>query len=478
MAIFDAEQIMTSLTAERKGGAATYLLRATICHIVGDPLNSDDDSQSLEGFEDGALVYDDTGKILSSGPYASLAQRYKDAIVLDMSGCLVLPGFVDCHIHLPQALMIGAFGEELLDWLSRHTRPEELRYKDPEYARSCAQTFFDQEIASGTTTALIFGPHFEEALTLAFNEAEKRNFRAILGLTLEDRDAPADLLRTPQDAYKISKRLIERWHGKGKLGYVVTPRFALTCSSEMLGVCKRLLDEHPDVYFQTHLNENHKEILRLKELFADSTNYLDVYNRFGLLGSRSIFHHSIYSSEEEINLLAATESRVVHCPSSNLFLGSGLMPLGKYIAKGIFTALGTDVGAGTGFCMLKELDNAYKIQSVLMFADERVNDAVKLTGVKLLYLITLAGARALRLDGEIGNFKPGKRADAVIIDPSLDPYVEARLSNTRSLSERLFVLSILGSKQIIKDVLIDGRSSKLAAQAASNKVTGKVTVSH
>ncbi len=448
-----------SKPSDSPDACAKTIVRANFCHLIADPFKTPDDSGALESYPDGGLLFDNAGRILQLGEFKQVLAGCPEARVVDHSGSIALPGFVDCHIHLPQALMIGAFGEELLDWLTRHTRPEEAKYKHPDYAYNACKIFFDQEISHGTTTAVIFGPHFEEAIEIAFAEAERRNFRAVLGLTLEDKDLPAELAVTPETAYTLSKRLIERWHEKGKLRYIVTPRFALTCSPEMFSVCKRLLDEFPSVYFQTHLNENHREIERIGEVFPNAKDYLDVYYQFGLLGPRSFFHHSIYSGDAEIDLLASTESRIVHCPSSNMFLGSGLFPLKKYIQKGLKVALGTDVGGGTGFGMLKEMSTAYNIQSMLMFAMNSPNLSVKLTGIKLLYLATLAGAEALGMQAEIGSLLPGRKADLVIIDPQLDPYLEIRLKTTSCPSERLFLLAVLGSRQAIKAVLIDGQTA-------------------
>ncbi len=449
----------SSHSGEAKHAGTLTIVRASFCHLVSNPLGTPDDSDALESYDDGGLVFDSSGRILELGEFKQVLSDYRQARVVDHSGSIAIPGFVDCHIHLPQALMIGAFGEELLDWLTRHTRPEETKYKDPAYALNACKIFFEQEISHGTTTAVIFGPHFREAIEIAFAEAERRNFRAILGLTMEDRDLPAELAMLPETAYALSKRLIEKWHERGKLRYIVTPRFALTCSPEMLAVCKRLLSEFPSVYFQTHLNENHREIERISDVFPNAKNYLDVYNQFELLGPRSFFHHSIYSSDSEIDLLASTDSRIVHCPSSNMFLGSGLFPLKKYLNKGLKIALGTDVGGGTGFGMLKEMGTAYNIQSILMFAMNSPDLAIKLTGIKLLYLATLAGAQALGLQEEIGSFRPGRKADLVLIDPRLDSYLDVRLKNTSSPSERLFLLAVLANKQAIKEVLIDGKTA-------------------
>lgn len=444
-----------SQTRKGKSKNGDTLMRGTIFHLLANPFDNQTEGQALEALADGGLVFDAQGKVVACGDFSEMQRMHPQASLIDRSGCFILPGFIDCHIHMPQALMVGAFGDELLDWLTRHTRPEECKYQDDDYATYAARAFYAEELANGTTTALMFGPHFESAIDIAFAEAEKHNFRAIMGLTMEDRDLPGELASSPDMAYKTAKKVIEKWHGRGKLRYAVTPRFALTCTAEMLAACKQLLVEHEGLYFQTHLNENHREIARLKELFPKARNYLDVYAQHDLLGPRSFFHHSIYSVTAEIKRLSASSSRVVHCPSSNMFLGSGLMPLSRYIAAGVPVALGSDVGAGTGYGLFKEMDHAYKVQALLDFALER-EPGLKLDGEKLLYLSTLAGARALHLEKQIGNFAPGRQVDCLIVDPGLDDYLTARMKNAQNLGDKLFLLAVLGGKHVITEVYCDG----------------------
>ncbi|MBI4532905.1 MAG: guanine deaminase [Candidatus Melainabacteria bacterium] len=434
-----------------------FLVRGTIVHIISNPFVEQNDEGVLETFEDGALAIDAFGYISAIGPYQEVAKTNSAIPVIDRSGCIILPGLVDCHIHFPQALMIGAYGEQLLDWLQRYTFPEEAKFKSQEYARAAAAIFFKEEIAQGTTTALIFGAHFEQATAIAFEEARKRRFRALMGMTVSDHNILSDLVMAPEQAYVASKQLISNWHHNGKLRYAITPRFAPTCSPAMLAVCQQLMQEHPDIYFQTHLNENREEIKWVHELFPRASSYLDVYDRYGLLGPRSVFAHSVHSSDEEIDRLAETFSRVAHCPSSNSFMGSGLMPLKKHLMKGIIVALGTDIAGGTGYSLLQEMNQAYKVQMLQMFSAQQPHLAVKLSGIRLLYLGTLAGAQALSLDEEIGNLHKGKRADFIVIDPHQDTLIEVRLKNTESMNDKLFVLATVGGKQLIREVFIDGQ---------------------
>jgi guanine deaminase len=364
-------------------------------------------------------------------------------------------------------LIVGAFGEELLDWLNKYIFPEESKFADPEYARMAASLFFNEEISQGTTSALVFGAHFEQATDIAFQEAEKRRFRALLGMSVSDRFIAEQLSMSAADTYSATMRLIEKWHGRGKMRYVVTPRFAPTCTDEMLRTCARILAENPTVYLQTHLSENHKEIAWVKELFPDSPSYADVYESFGLLGPRSIFAHCVHATDHEIALLATTDSRVVYCPASNAFLGSGLMPLKKFVTANIKVGLGTDVGAGTGYSLLQEMNQAYKVQMLQMVAMEEPERAVKLSGIKLLYLATLSGATALSIEGDVGNLAAGKCADLIVIDPTRDPLFIARLNNTANFSEKLFLLATIGGKRMIREVYIDGQLAHSSTPAVA-----------
>ncbi len=437
-------------------GDLPALIRGTVCHTTGNPFGADEDADVLEWFEDGALAIDSCGRVAAVGRFQDLAARHHKSRLVDRRGCLILPGMVDGHIHYPQALMVGSYGEQLLTWLEKYTFPEEEKYIDEQYARDAARIFFAEAIAQGTTTALIFGAHFEGATACAFEEARRRRFRALIGMSLSDRNIRPTMRMDPEPAYQACSRLIANWHNKEKLRFVVTPRYAPTCSDQMFAVCRRLLSEHPDMLVQTHISENLDEIAWIKELYPEASSYLDVYDRRGLIGPRTVLAHSVHSTDEEISGIQEAQASVVHCPTSNTFVGSGLMPLGKYLDRGIKVALGTDVAAGTGYSLFQEMNQAYKVQMLLMYALGGKNHAVKLSGDKLLYLATLGGAAALKLDGEIGNFKLGKCADFLVIDPELDSYASARLKNTSTMNEKLFVLATIGGKQLIREVYIDG----------------------
>jgi len=275
-------------------------------------------------------------------------------------------------------------------------------------------------------------------------------------MTLSDRNLPDALKLDPESAGQSCRRLAARWHGRGKLRYAVTPRFAPTCTPAMLETCRALMDELPGVYFQTHLNENRKEIAWVFELFPEARSYLDAYDAHGLLGGRSFFAHCVHSRGDEVARLAETGSRVVHCPSSNSFMGSGLFPLKQYVDASVGVCLGSDIAGGTSFSLLREMGQAYKVQMLQCYDGDGSGIAFKLSAAKLFYLSTLAGAEALGMADEIGSFAPGKAGDFLVVDPALDPFVQARLANTQSVSDALFVLATIGDKSIVRETYIDG----------------------
>jgi guanine deaminase len=432
----------------------------------------------LSAHADGGLLVDARGAVVACGAYRDVARRPAPGgtlRVVDLSGCVILPAMVDCHIHYPQSLVVAAYGEELLDWLARYVFPEEARFADAHHAREQARLFFDELIAQGTGTALIFGPHFEEATAIAFDEARRRRFRAIIGMTLADRNVPAALATTPRAAGEASRRLIERFHGRDKCRFAVTPRFAPACTPRLLDACRRLLDDHPGVTLQTHVNECEREIRWCRDLFPDAPDYVGVYERAGLLGPRAVLAHDVHPRARELSVLAATDTRVSHCPDSNSFLGSGLFPLSAHVEHGVKVGLGTDVGAGTTFSMLSAMSAAYKVQMLRAAAGGRGRRghgrsgggaATKLSGARLLYLATLAGARVLGVEAECGSFLPGRQADFIVIDPRRDPLVGARAAACTSLPELLFVLAIAGDKRLIRDVYLDGRRATATAPRA------------
>ncbi len=384
------------------------LYAGTIVDTPGDPF-AGDPAEALAVDQDGALLVRE-GVIRARGPFAALRASHPDEPVTRLDGGLLVPGFVDTHVHFPQIRAIGGLGMPLLDWLEQCALPEESRLASQDYARAVAGEFLDGLIASGTTSALVFGSHFAPAMDELFAAAGRRNLNITSGLVLSDRILRPDLLNSPESALTDSADLIMRWHEHGRLRYAVTPRFSLSATDEMLDVCAQLLGK--GVWFTSHINENVAEIATVAGLFPGARHYLDTYCRHGLVTERSVFAHNVHPDDAELAVLAEHGASVAHCPTSNCALGSGLFPLRRHIERGIGVALGSDVGAGAGLFMPKEALQAYFVQQLLGLA------GLPLTPVHLLYLVTRAGARALGLDESVGDFAVGKDFDAVLAAPS------------------------------------------------------------
>lgn len=422
--------------------------RAALLHCLADPREVGIEA-SHEYFEDGLLVVED-GKVVRNGHAADLLSTLPAGTeVIEYKDALITPGFIDTHIHYPQTGMIASYGEQLLDWLDTYTFPTERAFADKVHAGEVAQVFLRELLRNGTTTALVFGSVHKESVDAFFEQAHKLDLRMIAGKVLMDRNAPDYLTDTAESGYADSKELIERWHGKGRLHYAVTPRFAPTSTPEQLALAGKLFQEYPDLYMHTHLSENRKEIEWVRELFPERKGYLDVYDHHGLIGARSVFAHGVHLCDDECQRLSETGSAVAFCPTSNLFLGSGLFDLEKVEGFGVRVGLGTDVGAGTSFSQLQSLNEAYKVMQL---------QGKKLDPFKSLYLATLGGARALYLDDRIGSLQPGKDADFVVLDYKATPLIEYRLSQARSLEERLFALMTLGDDRAVKETYAAGVS--------------------
>ncbi|HJE28537.1 MAG TPA: guanine deaminase [Pseudomonas nitrititolerans] len=422
--------------------------RAALLHCLADPREVGIEA-SHEYFEDGLLVVED-GKVVRNGHAADLLSTLPAGTeVIEYKDALITPGFIDTHIHYPQTGMIASYGEQLLDWLDTYTFPTERAFADKVHAGEVAQVFLRELLRNGTTTALVFGSVHKESVDAFFEQAHKLDLLMIAGKVLMDRNAPDYLTDTAESGYADSKELIERWHGKGRLHYAVTPRFAPTSTPEQLALAGKLFQEYPDLYMHTHLSENRKEIEWVRELFPERKGYLDVYDHHGLIGARSVFAHGVHLCDDECQRLGETGSAVAFCPTSNLFLGSGLFDLEKVEGFGVRVGLGTDVGAGTSFSQLQSLNEAYKVMQL---------QGKKLDPFKSLYLATLGGARALYLDDRIGSLQPGKDADFVVLDYKATPLIEYRLSQARSLEERLFALMILGDDRAVKETYAAGVS--------------------
>ncbi len=426
--------------------ATVELLRAPIFHTVANPFHDD---RAFVSHEDGALLVRD-GRIAASGDYQTVrAECGGDVPTTDWRGGVLLPGLVDAHVHFPQVRIIGGIGLTLLDWLDELALPEEARMADVAYARQTADTFVRALAAHGTTTALVFGAHFAPATAALFDAAGASGLRIASGLVLSDRLLRPDLHQTPEEAYRASVDLIRRFHGQGRLRYAVTPRFARSTSEAMLEVCQTLLQEHPTVRAQTHINESPQEVAEVARLFPWARDYLAVYERYGIEGRRAVLAHNVHPTDAELERLAAARTTIAHCPASNAVLGSGIFPLRRHLDAGVACALGTDVGGGTGFGMLKEALQAYLMQRV-------APGGVALDPGMLLYLATRAGAEALGLEDEIGDFRPGKAADFVYLRPPADSPLDVILRHADSPRHALGALFMLAGPESVREVRVAG----------------------
>lgn len=435
---------------------ATAGFRGSLLHFLRDPADSPA-ADAVQYYEDGVLVVRD-GHVVEAGDARDvLARLPADAEVKDYSGKLLLPGFVDCHIHYPQTDMIASYGAQLLEWLERYAFPTERRFEDPRYAREVADFFLEELLRNGTTTAVVLGTVHPQSVDAIFETSRMRGLRMIAGKVLMDRNCPDYLRDTAESGYTESRALIERWHGRDRLLYAVTPRFAPTSSAEQLKRAGRLAEEFPDVYVHTHLAENRNEVAWVAELFPSSRSYLEVYAGFGLVRRRSIFAHCIHLDDADRRLMAERGAMAAFCPTSNLFLGSGLFDLRRAREHGMAVGIGTDVGGGTSFSMLRTLQEAYKVAQLA---------GQTLSPYRALYLATLGGAQGLYLDDKIGNFEAGKEADFVVIDLAATPLLERRLRHARDLAEKLFALIMLGDDRSIVATYSMGKEVYSAHRAA------------
>ncbi len=398
----------------------------------------------------GAIAIGDDGVILWAGPQSLLPQGFQQAETDDHGKMLVMPGFIDAHIHFPQYRMLAAPGKDLLDWLTRFTFPEESRYADGEYARAAAQIFLSRLFQHGTTSALAFCSVHKTCADALFAAAQDAGMALVTGKTMMDRNAIPAVEDTPETGARETVELYEKWHGKGRLRYAVTPRFAPTSSDAQLKVSGELLASLPGALMQTHLSESPREIAFVKELFPWSKDYTDVYDHFGLLSDRSLFAHGIHLSERECARLSESGSTVVHCPTSNTFLGSGLMsmPWLREKARPVHLGVATDVGGGTSYSMLATLGEAYKVQMLAGY---------KPSAHELFAMATRGNAGRLKIEHETGALEHGKFADIVVLDPKATPVLASRQELSTSLEDVLFSLMILGDDRAVKATYVKGR---------------------
>lgn len=431
---------MSNSNSDRK------LIKGDLFFFISDPFVHDEEN-CFEFIPDGGLLIE-FGKIVDCGEFESKFEGMIESVeVIDHSGSLIMPGFVDTHLHYPQTDIIASYGKQLLEWLQTYTFPREGMFHDEAYISEVVDFFISELLRNGTTTAQVMPTIHKQSVDIFFSKVLEKNMRMIAGKVMMDRNAP-DFLQDGED-YGLSacQELIEKWEGQGRLNYALTPRFAVTSTEEQLKCVSKLLELHPDLRLHTHLSENREEVAFIKELFPWSKNYLDVYDKFGLLNEKSTFAHSIHLEEEEYPRIAEAGAAFSFCPTSNMFIGSGLFDLDKAKKHSIKVGMGSDVGGGTSFSMLRTLGEAYKVLQL---------KGQKLSALKAFYLATLGGAVSLGLEKKIGSFESGKEADFIVINDDATPLVERRLGLCETILEKLFVLMTLGDDRSIEASYVMG----------------------
>jgi guanine deaminase len=424
-------------------------IRGRLLTFLREPQGAGD-AQSYNYLHDGVVLVRD-GRIAVLGPAAELMGRFPAGIPVDHHpDALVMPGFIDPHIHFPQTQVIASYGAQLLEWLEKYTFVEEQKFADPAHAARNAKFFLDELARNGTTTACAYCTAHPGSAEALFTAAHKRNAGMIAGNAVMNRSAPPGLLAPAATAIAESRDLIARWHGTGRQRYAVTPRFAITSTEDQLAALGLLLKEFPTVLMQTHLDENVDEIATIKRLFPNDPSYTAVYARFGLLGPRSLMGHCIHLTDDEVALLRDTRSVAVFCPTSNLFIGSGLFDYQRLKTAGVRIALATDVGGGTSYSMLRTAAEAYKVMQL---------QGQNLPALAAFDLMTRGNATALGLDGEIGTIAPGAFADLVVLDARSTPAMAHRMEVVRDLEEELFVLMTLGDDRAVRQTYIAGEAT-------------------
>ncbi|WP_282129890.1 guanine deaminase [Roseobacter litoralis] len=414
--------------------------------VSGNPMTSPW-QEAVAVTRDSAVLLKD-GRIEQVGKASALRRQHPQARVTDYGDRLICPGFVDAHVHYPQTAIIASWGKQLIDWLNTYTFPEELRLSDPDYAGIIADRYLDLTLAHGTTTVCSYATSHPASVDAFFEAAETRNLRTIAGKTCMDRNAPDALCDTAQRAYDESKSLLEHWHGRGRAQYAITPRFSPTSTPAQLEALGALWAEHPTCLMQTHLSEQVPEIEWVRGLFPTARDYLDTYEMYGLIGEHAVFGHAIHLEPREIGRIAETGAALVHCPTSNTFIGSGLMDVAGLAARSVPLGLATDTGGGSSFSMLRTMAAAYEVAQLRGTA---------LHPAQLLYLATAGSARALHLQDTIGTLAPGYEADLTILDLASTPAIAQRAAEAENIWEAIFPTIMMGDDRAIADVWIAGK---------------------
>jgi guanine deaminase len=418
------------------------LLLGQVIRYAGDPFHDPDAVQVLT---DGAVLVRD-GRIAAVGPAPDLCARHPQARRHDHGRRLISPGFIDAHVHYPQTAIIASWGKRLIDWLNSYTFPEEIRFSDPAYAQTIANRYLDLVLARGTTTVCSYATIHPASVDAIFDAGQARGLRLFAGKTCMDRNAPDGLRDTPQSAYDDSKALLERWHGVDRLSYVITPRFSPTSTPEQLAALGALWREHPDCLMQTHLSEQTDEIAWVRDLFPQSRDYLDTYEAQGLLREGAVYGHAIHLTGREKSRLIEAGAALVHCPTSNTFIGSGLFDM--TLASRLRVGLATDTGGGSNFSMLRTMAAAYEVAQLR---------GQSLHPSQLWWLATQGSARALRCEDRIGNISPGMEADLVVIDLASTPAIEQAVARAEDPWQALFPTIMMGDDRAVAEVWVGGR---------------------
>lgn len=423
-----------------------HLLLGQTLRFTGNPLIRDWQDTAIIDTAGGVLIND--GRIIATGNGHALRAANPDALVTHYGQHLITAGFVDAHMHYPQTAMIASWGKRLIDWLNTYTFPEEAKFGDLSYASEIAGRTLDLALAHGTTTLTSFCTVHPTSVDAFFTAAAARHMAVIGGKTCMDRNAPENLRDTAQSAYDDSKSLLHKWHKNGRATYAITPRFSPTSTPEQLGALGALWAEHPDCLMQTHLSEQHDELAWVKSLFPTARDYLDTYEAHGLLGPRGLYGHAIHLDPREIDRLSEVGAAVVHCPTSNTFIGSGLFNTIGIAARGIRTGLATDTGGGSSFSMLRTMAAAYEIGQLRGTA---------LHPAQLMWMATEGSAQALHMTGEIGHLGTGAAADITILDLSSTPAIAQRHAQATDIWDALFPTIMMGDDRAIADVWVAGQ---------------------
>jgi guanine deaminase len=418
------------------------LLLGQVIQFTADPFH--EGPQAVHHIRKGAVLLA-SGKIIAVGEAGTLRARSPTAKVHDYGDALISPGFIDAHVHYPQTAIIASWGKRLIDWLNTYTFPEEMRFADRAYADDIAGRYLDLVLARGTTTVCSYATVHPESVDAFFEAAQARGMRACAGKTCMDRNAPEGLLDTAQSAYDDSKRLLQKWHGVDRLSYVITPRFSPTSSADQLAALGALWHEHPDCLMQTHLSEQPDEVAWVKSLFPQSRDYLDTYEAHGLLRERGLYGHAIHLTERERSRLAEVGASLIHCPTSNTFIGSGLFDM--ELARQLRVGLATDTGGGSSFSMLRTMAAAYEVAQLR---------GQSLHPSHLWWLATQGSARALHAEGQIGNIAVGMEADIAVVDLASTPAIAQASARANDLWQTVFPTIMMGDDRAIIDVWVGG----------------------